>query len=680
MSIEEKDKEIGFLRDQNEKLHMQVSILQNKHARSPRYSLAERLHVLWFMEVYQIPRRSVTASSALHAPPMVAQDRRHHPYPIAASQPVALGLTSTAATYPSQRPTVASCVDVRDADRLTRGGRACLRVEQAIFNFGGPPRGQTGVGELLGCLGQHFSHVHAEARRCINGAPSLFPRFSGTAPIVLSGRWQATQTANMMGASTTVIKDFIGLHCHGMGRHPALTYGLLLTSGVLALPQCQTGDPEAAYLGGDFIEARKFYNSSECATLSGDESKVCNERAKQITEALTGAAQYLGRRANDRIRHYRQIQFNRYNEAIRSLELALKIMPVDGPSRPDFMAGLERIRKILASLENELSEHLRKLKAMLDAGTYDPEVWTDIRLTFERIRVLLLAIGRQDDRPQTLAREFVEKFRRHGQYEHARIATQLAEAVVAAGRPTRRHTDEELILFGVIDYLGQQQESARKKEIDGLFQEIVAALESKQSDVAIDKAHAMLRLGPKGRTARRVRAILAQLEGTSGRLERAKEARRVVAETPADIEPVPLAEPLTTAAADDDESVETVASTTQHTEESPVDRRSFRQRLKEIIRKYEEKKLYEALTGLEALYREPCSPRERQKVTRLSRIWTPDRLGLTADIVKEADRLFVLMDERSLVEYERAQRLRPEGETADHIKERIETLKRILSD
>ncbi|MFC1611694.1 DDE-type integrase/transposase/recombinase, partial [Myxococcota bacterium] len=63
MSIDEKDKEIVFLRDQNEKLQMQVGILRksaNKNALSPRYTISERLHVLWFMEVFQIPRRKVT--------------------------------------------------------------------------------------------------------------------------------------------------------------------------------------------------------------------------------------------------------------------------------------------------------------------------------------------------------------------------------------------------------------------------------------------------------------------------------------------------------------------------------------------------------------------------------------------------------------------------------------------
>ena len=63
MSIADKDRKIVFLRDQNQQPRMQVSILQkntSKKARSPRYTLAERLHVLWFMEAFQIPRRKVT--------------------------------------------------------------------------------------------------------------------------------------------------------------------------------------------------------------------------------------------------------------------------------------------------------------------------------------------------------------------------------------------------------------------------------------------------------------------------------------------------------------------------------------------------------------------------------------------------------------------------------------------
>ncbi len=42
---------------------MQVSILQkgvNKKQKNPRYTLRERLHILWHMETFQIPRRKVT--------------------------------------------------------------------------------------------------------------------------------------------------------------------------------------------------------------------------------------------------------------------------------------------------------------------------------------------------------------------------------------------------------------------------------------------------------------------------------------------------------------------------------------------------------------------------------------------------------------------------------------------
>lgn len=59
----DKSTEITFLRDRIEQLELQVGILRKhigKHARSPRYSVAERLHVLWYMEYFQIPRRKVS--------------------------------------------------------------------------------------------------------------------------------------------------------------------------------------------------------------------------------------------------------------------------------------------------------------------------------------------------------------------------------------------------------------------------------------------------------------------------------------------------------------------------------------------------------------------------------------------------------------------------------------------
>ncbi|MCP4452835.1 MAG: hypothetical protein GY809_15345 [Planctomycetes bacterium] len=63
MGIDEKDKEILFLRDKVNQLETQVAILQKrirKHQTKPRYTLRERFFILWHMETFQIPRRKVT--------------------------------------------------------------------------------------------------------------------------------------------------------------------------------------------------------------------------------------------------------------------------------------------------------------------------------------------------------------------------------------------------------------------------------------------------------------------------------------------------------------------------------------------------------------------------------------------------------------------------------------------
>ncbi len=62
-SDDERSAELAILRDRVEQLELQVAILRKhvgKRARCPRYNLGERLHVLWFIEVFQIPRRKVT--------------------------------------------------------------------------------------------------------------------------------------------------------------------------------------------------------------------------------------------------------------------------------------------------------------------------------------------------------------------------------------------------------------------------------------------------------------------------------------------------------------------------------------------------------------------------------------------------------------------------------------------
>jgi hypothetical protein len=58
-----KAKEILFLKDRVYQLEMQLSILQKqlgKKGKSPRYSIHEKLLILWHMEAFQIPRRKVS--------------------------------------------------------------------------------------------------------------------------------------------------------------------------------------------------------------------------------------------------------------------------------------------------------------------------------------------------------------------------------------------------------------------------------------------------------------------------------------------------------------------------------------------------------------------------------------------------------------------------------------------
>ncbi|MHC4119270.1 MAG: DDE-type integrase/transposase/recombinase [Planctomycetota bacterium] len=62
MDMDEKDKEILFLKDKLFQFETQNSILLkhvNKHQKKPRYTLRERLFIIWHMETFRIPRRKV---------------------------------------------------------------------------------------------------------------------------------------------------------------------------------------------------------------------------------------------------------------------------------------------------------------------------------------------------------------------------------------------------------------------------------------------------------------------------------------------------------------------------------------------------------------------------------------------------------------------------------------------
>ena len=89
MDVNEKDKEIIFLRDTIDRLKMQISTLQKglqKKRNNKRYTLRKKLFILCYMETYQIPRRRLTeylgiARSTLYRwlPQIEEQKQSHTP-------------------------------------------------------------------------------------------------------------------------------------------------------------------------------------------------------------------------------------------------------------------------------------------------------------------------------------------------------------------------------------------------------------------------------------------------------------------------------------------------------------------------------------------------------------------------------------------------------------------------
>ena len=53
---------------------------------------------------------------------------------------------------------------------------------------------------------------------------------------------------------------------------------------------CQGDNAEAAYVAGDYLQAREYYNAKQCNGLEGDRAAVCHRRAKEIDGALLGAS------------------------------------------------------------------------------------------------------------------------------------------------------------------------------------------------------------------------------------------------------------------------------------------------------------------------------------------------------------------------------------------------------
>lgn len=500
-------------------------------------------------------------------------------------------------------------------------------------------------------------------------------------------------------------------------RTPRVTAVTALTAAVL-LPllgvACESRpDPAALFLQGEYLAARSYYNPTACAQLpvGSTEARECEGRAHEIEQAVASAVRYLGKRANALTAARKQIHFNAYGDAITALEAALEIMLPTDPNHQAYQEGISRIRNTVASLEQEREEQIAKLEGLLEEDAYDPEVWRDIRRTFERLRVLSLALRQFDGRPAQLALAYVKHFAERGQFERASIATELALAVderALAHPDTREVTREQLISFAFIDFRARRQQRQREKQISELLAQLNQAIQQEQRELAVSKARATLALYPDAATTRRLNSILASLEGHSTKEKRAELAKVAVA--PVVLEPVPVPpEPASEATPVNvmmpsptmtatvmmapTPPVQPVPAATAGAPGTPVppvppvppgptpaEVRELEEQLGALLERFEAGQELDAILGLEALIAQLEDSPLHKRAMRLRSLWDPDRHRLVRDLVAEADRLFVQMDDRSLAHYRQAQQLNPSGRLADHIAERIATLERILSD
>ncbi len=468
---------------------------------------------------------------------------------------------------------------------------------------------------------------------------------------------------------------------------------------VLFAVGCDSPSPDALYLAGDFVAARQYYNKSACllpdAALPKEE---CLARAAEIDRALEQAVGFLGSEANRLVSSKRPVQFRDFFGAMRRLKLAVGMMGGSDPRRQEYQKNVELIETTLGQLDEEYEEQYAKLAQLLTDERYPPEVWREIRRTFERLRVLRMALRKQDDRPTELALSYVDKLQRAGRYERARNATELAQAVERVGSefPTREQlSDKDLLRFAFIRFRAEAQQKERLERIGTLVAEVDEALAAGQKELAADKAGVALELEPDKAVAERLRRVLGSLEGESKRHRR--ELTRI-AETVATVPPVTtaLSSPAPSGAsqkghqASDLHPGQAAAAAPSPTagEEAQLpitpevndalDRREMERSLAELTEAFEAGHEYKALVDLEALIVVFDGSPYQKRALRLQKLWEPDRRRLLRDIVQDADRLFVEMNDDSLNQYERALKLNPEGEVRAHVEERLDTLARIL--
>ena len=210
-------------------------------------------------------------------------------------------------------------------------------------------------------------------------------------------------------------------------------------------------------------EARELLMATLCPKIpkGSDSDAKCEEIAKAGAE---GMIKYYLTEARGVIEHKKE-QFNDYFKAMDYFQRALELMAHNHPERKQAKQELQDIKSKLASFKKEYADKYKKLKKLLKRPNYETEVWKDIQIIFERLRVLRLVLKKEDESLTPLAIDYFNKFFAKGNYECADEAARMAKALDLESQVSE--DDEQRFAIANHLYLTQKAEEEALAKVNG---------------------------------------------------------------------------------------------------------------------------------------------------------------------------------------------------------------------
>ena len=210
-------------------------------------------------------------------------------------------------------------------------------------------------------------------------------------------------------------------------------------------------------------EARELLMATLCPKIpkSPSSDAKCEEAAKKGTE---GMIKYYLTGARGTISNQKE-QFNDYFKAMDYFKRAIELMGANHPERKQAEQELQNIKSKLASFEKEYTDKYNKLKKLLKESNYDAEAWKDIQIAFERLRVLRIALKKEDESLTPLAITYFDKFFSAGNYAQADEAARMAKALDLENQVSE--DDEQRFAIANHLYLSKKAEEEALAKING---------------------------------------------------------------------------------------------------------------------------------------------------------------------------------------------------------------------